>query len=359
MYSIVKKATMTTLALLLGLGLVHPAQGMQNEDLQEQFMRALDCRKISTVQELIHKVDVNKGDISGHTALICVCAGTGEDDDTLKIVQLLLDNKANPNKPDNYGITPLGFALWQGNFKIANLLVARGAHINNRNPLGYTLLHDACRDDRLDIVTFLVNNGADINTQATYDKRLPLSCVCVREKRSYLAVARFLIARNAIAPDPGFSRELPPDWQAIHGLFLATKYWERVQKENSNIEESQEYHQAHRQFLHNNPVSALTLLLRNEKLAQSIFAALDTATHNNQGRQTMLKISNYFKKSCEQHIKFFNNQQALAQIKKTLVKKLADGWDGHTYTGCDDPTQGIVKNLIDGTLADTQFSFLA
>lgn len=90
--------------------------------------------------------------------------------DRVKIVQLLLENKANVNTiTAEYGYTPLHYAVHQ-NINILKILLEYGADINYRNRFGWTVLHRVCNVEFLDKIELLLNWGAD-HTLTTYDNQ--------------------------------------------------------------------------------------------------------------------------------------------------------------------------------------------
>lgn len=79
------------------------------------------------------------------------------------IVQILLDNGANPNKL-TINSFPLIFASQMGDVSIIKILIEKGAEINSADTkTGNTALHEAARVGHENVVQFLLTVGADIN----------------------------------------------------------------------------------------------------------------------------------------------------------------------------------------------------
>lgn len=106
-----------------------------------------------------------------------------------KIVELLLQNKANVNMANKYGNSALHFAALSGHDKIVNLLIRNGANVNAANKFGETVLHYAANGGnfirstikkhkkmlkiflclgREVIAELLIQNGADLNAVNSY-----------------------------------------------------------------------------------------------------------------------------------------------------------------------------------------------
>ena len=115
---------------------------------------------------LKHGVDVHLKNTKQDTALLWA-ASKGR----LEIVQLLLDNGANPNEENVQGVTPLHlvssgeYNSQEQGVSIARLLLECGANLNPREKAKYTLLHTAALHGRLEITQVLLDHGADPNAE--------------------------------------------------------------------------------------------------------------------------------------------------------------------------------------------------
>jgi ankyrin repeat protein/superfamily II DNA or RNA helicase len=81
----------------------------------------------------------------------------------VELVEVLLDEGANPNVKDERGWTPLHYVALSGVEKIAMLLVSRKAEVNAKDNEGKTPLHYAAENHQTSIVDVLVSAGADPN----------------------------------------------------------------------------------------------------------------------------------------------------------------------------------------------------
>ena len=83
--------------------------------------------------------------------------------DTLTEVTDLLDQKANVNEKDVYGLTPLIESVLKGNIEITTLLLDKGALIDQQDISGQTALQWAVNRRQMDIVKILLKRGANPN----------------------------------------------------------------------------------------------------------------------------------------------------------------------------------------------------
>ena len=102
------------------------------------------CNKINL---LPNKLDLNYQDEKGFTALHYSC-----DDGNIKIVEILLNLKCEPNVKNNEKETPLHFASKKGYFDICKKLVENGALINIYNSENNSPFHYACTHNYVEIV---------------------------------------------------------------------------------------------------------------------------------------------------------------------------------------------------------------
>lgn len=115
------------------------------------------CRKgyFNIVNLLIKlKADIKIQNKDNQTLLHIACLNGNKD-----IILLLLQNNMDANAKDNFGYTPIYYAI---NKKIAKLLISKGANINNKSEYrGNTVLHCAIIKGNKDIVELLLELGAD------------------------------------------------------------------------------------------------------------------------------------------------------------------------------------------------------
>lgn len=109
------------------------------------------------------------------------------------LVQLLINNGANINNPDNNGTTPLMYAIYLNYTNMVIALLDHGAKIELKDKDGSTALHYASDRNRKDLVELLLDRGADINA-VREDGLTPLSIASLKGSQS---VIRLLIEKGA------------------------------------------------------------------------------------------------------------------------------------------------------------------
>lgn len=115
------------------------------------------------------------------------------EDNYVKIAQLLISEKANPNAENKNKRTPLHLACGDGQPVIARLLLDAGAKINAKTRTGRTPLHLASAHGHIDLVELLLERGADINGKdELYVTPLHLACA-----HGFPMIADLLLKNNA------------------------------------------------------------------------------------------------------------------------------------------------------------------
>ncbi|MDU8908853.1 ankyrin repeat domain-containing protein, partial [Wolbachia endosymbiont of Drosophila bocqueti] len=82
-----------------------------------------------------------------------------------KVVNTLIDKKAEINAKDRQGRTPLHWAASKGGIEVVNALIEKGADVNAVNKYGDAPLRFAARDGHIDIVKALIQGGANVNAR--------------------------------------------------------------------------------------------------------------------------------------------------------------------------------------------------
>lgn len=136
----------------------------QSPDQVTDFTKSAKFDDISGVQSLIKSgVSPNTLDPQGNPMLIVAIR-----DKSLKVIDLLLDNKAiDVNLANKSGENALMIASIEGELPIVETLILKKKAEVNRP--GWTPLHYACSTGRLSVAQFLVANGAKVNALSQSD----------------------------------------------------------------------------------------------------------------------------------------------------------------------------------------------
>ena len=110
-----------------------------------------------------------------------------------EVAALLLERDAAVSETDNYGWTPLHYAIIYGQEEVQALLLERGATASERTKDGRTALHLAVEDGREEVAARLLERGAAVNEVDSYGRTvLHLAAEAGREQ-----VVALLLERGA------------------------------------------------------------------------------------------------------------------------------------------------------------------
>lgn len=135
----------------------------------KQLQDACFTRNILLVSQLLSKVDINKTDQVGNSALTVAIITRNE-----SLANYLLDEQADINIKNNAGKTPLMLAAYKGYDEMVELLLARGALVDERDAQGSTALMYASSGGALCAVDRLIQYKAGVNLQDYEKRRTPL-----------------------------------------------------------------------------------------------------------------------------------------------------------------------------------------
>lgn len=83
----------------------------------------------------------------------------------LEQVMTLVEKGFNVNAVDEFGFTPIMWAIINGDTKIAKFLFRHGAKFNKKIPFGKSPLYLAVCKDRKEILNFLIKKGKNLDKQ--------------------------------------------------------------------------------------------------------------------------------------------------------------------------------------------------
>jgi len=151
---------------------------------------AVESKDLKIVELLVSSgVDINSLDDYGNTPLYYALKGKASGE----IVRYFLDQGANLNLKNMDKETPLFYAVGSGNLDIVKEFVSRGADLNVINSDGENLLFLATSDKNLDVVSYLIDNGVGVNC---INKRGETPLLNAAEY-SNLNIVKYLIERGA------------------------------------------------------------------------------------------------------------------------------------------------------------------
>ena len=135
------------------------------------------------------KIDVNRTDVDGMTALIWAAH-----QDDLDAVKMLLAAGANPKLANRYQLTALSEAANVGDGEMIEMLVKAGADVNVTYGEGETPLMTASRTGATRGVKALLEKGADVNAKDSYHGQTALMWAAAENHQD---VAKLLLAAGA------------------------------------------------------------------------------------------------------------------------------------------------------------------
>ncbi len=131
--------------------LIHKLAGEQNKEQESQKLMRLLIIKGAKIDEI---------DKYGYTPLMNICYFH----DNLEMIKLLIKNGANPEKVDKQNKRAINLACANNQTKIVKYLMRYEKDINRQDIKGNTLLHEVCQNQYLkinEIVELLIEKGID------------------------------------------------------------------------------------------------------------------------------------------------------------------------------------------------------
>jgi ankyrin repeat protein len=121
--------------------------------------------------------------------LLMTAASSGD----LELVRLLLENGADVNAIDTWGLTPLSYAISYQKIEIVRLLIEQGANVNVRGENDTTPLMKASATGNIEVIELMLNKGAD--NKAKDKNKVTALMYAAADKQ--LDAMKFLISRGA------------------------------------------------------------------------------------------------------------------------------------------------------------------
>ena len=152
-------------------------------------------------------VDVNCVRGWNNTVPLYEAASWGHED----VVQMLLNEGAEPSKENRYGNTSLHVAALMGHKKVVKLLLDVGAAPNNVNDMGQTPLRQAILWGWNDVVQMLLDGGADLNKADRDESTTQYDALAHRD------VVKILLDGVAKSDEADKNGNTPLHWAAKEG----------------------------------------------------------------------------------------------------------------------------------------------
>lgn len=125
------------------------------------------------------KIDINEQNFKGETLLMQLVTEDGYDD----YIKILLNNNANPNIPNNEGMSPLIQACADKKVEQATLLINAGADLDYAIPnTKTTAFLMAASQSSMDICELLKSKGANVNCLDAFGKNALLTTIYKSEQ---------------------------------------------------------------------------------------------------------------------------------------------------------------------------------
>ena len=135
---------------------------MDKEEATRRLFKAAETDDVAAARAAIEAgADINFKDVNTEDRYTPLHRAVRQN--SLGVLRLLLERKANVNAVDVGGSTPLHKAR---TLDAVQLLIAGGADVDAQNNGGSTLLHLAAYGGRFDLARLLVQNGADLDIKS-------------------------------------------------------------------------------------------------------------------------------------------------------------------------------------------------
>ena len=152
-------------------------------------------RKFNQMKELldIGKININSTDEYGKTPLVWAI-----DREHYDLAELLIERNANVNKTDNiWGWSPLRYAIQKNNMKILKMLIKQGADLNRKDFVGKSAIFHAVDVNNKEAISLLIKAGVNPDQIDAY-RRTPLH-VAIISKKYDIAL---LLLKEGAKPNP-------------------------------------------------------------------------------------------------------------------------------------------------------------
>lgn len=127
-----------------------------------------------------------------------------------KVDSILRTDLSQLNTADQYGMTPLEFACYKGNFEIVKMLIEKGANINShKHRDGYTALMFAALGGHTDVTQHLLEKGANIAAKNSVGRTASQMAAFVGQHATATLITNFLPEKAISSYSEGANAPLP------------------------------------------------------------------------------------------------------------------------------------------------------
>jgi hypothetical protein len=133
-----------------------------------------------------------------HTPLNLAISAIDDDEDSNKMVKLLLKHDADVNFKDGYGHTALYEACEAGHNEVIDTLLDEGADPNITDNFGVTPLMVACKNEDFNAVESLLINSANVDTICTFDHSTAINYAAEEDAT---LIVKFLLEEHGANPN--------------------------------------------------------------------------------------------------------------------------------------------------------------
>ena len=180
-----------------------------HEEMHMEVMEAAEQGNVAKIQQILYNfmIDINHLTAAGpwNDSFLMRAAENGQKD----VVQLLLDNGADPNTVGKHSLTALHGAALMGYEDVVKILLEGGAETDTATNSGWTPLLYASKKGNKNVVELLLDRGA-VPNMANY-AGAPLHLAMDYTDVGYTDVVRLLLDRGA---DPNMADQ--NGWTPLH-----------------------------------------------------------------------------------------------------------------------------------------------
>ena len=123
---------------------------------EKDLLEAVNVGNIREIQQLLDQGISPNAEVDGWTALEKASVRN-----QYNVIEILIEAGVDPNREDEYGLSPLHMSCKDGHVNSADALMKYGARHDKTDKSGYTPLHHAAKSGQIEIVNILLKKGAD------------------------------------------------------------------------------------------------------------------------------------------------------------------------------------------------------